>query len=177
MSGESYSIEEIIGIQTKIYESHKKAKRKFTLVEEFVHEDGTAVIPEDYKFLAFQGVIGLIIKINRNKEKLTMSYFDSEFRPLSDGIIRFKNDIATLERADTPKNWEQLLNVARRVSVIVPTPFARIDLFDSSRGPLLGEVTLTPGSFYYPNGHTLSDSENARLGRLWDEAKYRLWAK
>lgn len=119
----------------------------------------------------------MIIKINRNRDKLTMSYYDSEFRPLNDGLIHFRNEIARLERSETPENWKQLLNVARRVSCIVPTPFARIDLFDSSRGPLLGEVTLTPGSFYYPNGHTLSDGENERLGRLWTEAKDRLYGE
>ncbi|MNW26736.1 hypothetical protein D3C74_35130 [compost metagenome] len=177
MSGETFSLEQIIELQRKIYDSHKKAKRKFTLVEEFVHEVGTESIPEDYKFLAFQGVIGLIIKINRNGDKLSMSYYDSEFRPLNDDLINFKDNIASLERSETPRNWERLLNVARRVSCIVPTPFARIDLFDSSRGPLLGEVTLTPGSFYYPNGHTLSDSENERLGKLWEDASNRLWGQ
>lgn len=177
MSGEKFSLTQIVDLQSKIFDSHTKAKRKYTLVEEFVHEEGSESIPEDYKFLAFQGVVGLIIKINRNNERLSMSYYDSEFRPLNDGLIQFKNNIAHLERSETPRNWERLLDVARRVSCIVPTPFARIDLFDSSRGPLLGEVTLTPGSFYYPNGHTLADSENIRLGKLWEDAARRLWGQ
>lgn len=158
MSKRLISLKEIVGLQLEVFESHKKTKRKVTIVEERVQDLDATEIPKDYKFLAFQGQIGIIIVINRVGERLSMSYFDGEFRPIVDDRIVFNANIAERTTMLPPRNWQRLLNVARRVSVAVPTPCARIDLFDSSRGPLLGEVTLTPGSFYYPGGHTLSIS-------------------
>ena len=175
MSGKPLSLANIIEIQQTVFSAHSRAKRKYTLVEEYVEDANTQGIPEDYKFLAFQGKIGIIIKINRNNDKLVMSYFDSQFRPIYDDRVAFKSELADLEISTIPRNWRRLLDVARRASVVVPTPFARIDLFDTTRGPVLGEVTLTPGSFYYPNGHVLSKEENARLGSLWREAEMKLW--
>lgn len=177
MSGSDVSADDVVAAQTKIFDSHTKAKRKFTLAEEYLEDAVVGGVPEDYKFMAFQGVIGLIIKINRNGDKLSMSYFDGEFRPVFDERIDFKSSLADLQISETPSNWRRLLDVARRASVIVPSPFARIDLFDTTRGPVLGEITLTPGSFYYPNGHVLSTDENERLGRLWKEAEIRLWGE
>lgn len=177
MTGLELTETDIRDIQRNVYDSHPRAKRKYTMAEEYVIDSSTGGVPEDYKFLAFQGIIGLIIKINRNDKKLTMSYFDSEFRPIYDNRIVFNSKLADLTVAETPRNWKRLLDVATRASYVVPTPFARIDLFDSTRGPVLGEITLTPGSFYYPTGHVLSAEENQRLGSLWKDSEIRLWGK
>ena len=175
MSQKAMTALEIREVQQAVYDGHPKANRRFTLVEEFIEDVSGIDIPEDYKFLAFQGEIGLIIKIDRTADKLVMSYFDGEFRPVLDDRVVFKSSLADLKVSAAPKNWRRMLDIAKRISTIVPSPCARIDLYDAVGGPVLGEITITPGSFYYPNGHTLSPEENARLGALWKDAEKRLW--
>jgi len=52
--------------------------------------------------------------------------------------------------------------------------FVRIDMYDSSNGPVFGEFTLTPGTFYYEDRETISPTLSAELGLMWDEAQRRL---
>lgn len=174
MSGAMVSVDMIRDTQSRIF-SKSTGKNKVTIVEERVVDPFGKAIPKDYKFLGFQGEIGMIIAIERIGKRMKMSYFDGQFRPVVDRRVVFNPKIAERVDAQLPQNWERLLNVARRISHAVPTPCARIDLFDALDGPVLGEVTLTPGSFYFPGGHRLSSAEDARLGQLWGDAERRLW--
>ena len=174
MSKKCWSVDEIVKLQQTIFEKYSGVRNRVTLVEQRVDCSEGLSIPADYKFLGFQGEIGIIIRIDRTGDKLIMSYYDGNFVPIVDERVRFNSDIAELEYKLPPKDWRKLLNLARRVSVAVPTPCARIDLFADTNGPLLGEITLTPGSFYYAAGHTLTRAEDERLGLLWEKAESQL---
>lgn len=166
--------DEILAHQTAIFEKYANLRNRETIAEYWVRCSELRTIPVDYKFLAFQGEIGLVIRIDRTEKRLKISYFDGKFSPVFDDRIRFNEKIEDRVVAHAPRGAARLLEMARRVSVAAPTPFARIDLFLDEAGPLLGEVTLTPGSFYYEAGHTLSKAEDERLGRLWESAEDRL---
>lgn len=174
MSDRSFTFDGILEEQSRVFKKYTKVKNKVTIAEQRIASADGEAVPVDYKFLGFQGEIGVIIRIDRNHERLRLSYYDGDFRPIVDDRIRFKESIADREWVMPPSDWRSLLNLARRVSTAVPTGCARIDLFSDVSGPVLGEITLTPGSFYYSAGHTLSPDEDARLGRMWSDANDRL---
>ena len=53
----------------------------------------------------------------------------------------------------------------------VPSPFVRVDMYNTVDGPVFGEFTLVPGTFYYEDREKMSPRLSARLGQLWDEAE------
>ena len=150
------------------------------IIEEVLRDvDGTTP-PQDIRFYAFQGAIGMILKEDHMSGGTTKAmYFDGNFLPFSDVFACYSvaDNVKHLEEiveAKTPANWRELLAVASRVSVAVPTAFSRVDLYNTSNGVVLGEVTFFPGTFYYRDRKLMSQSEADRLGRLWDEAEQRL---
>lgn len=174
MSNKVWDEDSIAGMQHEIFEKYPRVKNRVTIVEQRVECSEGLSIPADYKFLSFQGQVAVIIRIDRTAARLKMSYFDGNFSPIVDDRIRFNDDIADRQWRLPPTDWRALLNLAHRVSVAVPTPCARVDLFSDVSGPLLGEITLTPGSFYYSAGHTLSRQEDERMGQFWAEGERML---
>ncbi len=150
------------------------------LVEELIFDHEGNTPPQDIRFYCFQGEVGLILMEDHlSSSKVKAMYFDGGFLPFSDTNLRYgvadkANHLEEIVEAVPPENWQKLLNVAKRVSIAVPTPFARIDLYDTPKGIYLGEVTLTPGTFYYQNRKLMSNSENYRLGRMWLDSERRM---
>lgn len=150
----------------------------FILEETLIGSDGS-IPPKDVRFYAFQGKVGLILMESHLDSPARSMYFDGGFRPFKDlnsryGIAEGVKHLEVIEDAIIPENWQELLSVAKRISVALPTPFCRIDLYDTQGGVCLGELTYTPGTFYYKNRKLMSDSESNRLGHLWREADERL---
>lgn len=150
------------------------------IVEELLIDFNGKIPPDDIRFYAFQGEIGLILKEDHmTSDRVESMYFDGNFLPFTDIANRYTIADAAIKSevivdAIVPSNWEALLNVAKRISIAVPTAFSRIDLYDTPNGIYLGEVTLTPGTFYYKNRKIMSHSEAARLGRLWLNAEKKM---
>lgn len=149
------------------------------VVEEMLRDRDGNTPPADVRFYAFQGVIGMILMEHHIAGPARAMYFDGDFLPFVDldrryGIHERAATLETIEPSVAPANWRELLAVAKRVSVAVPAAFVRVDLYDTDRGVVLGEITPTPGTFYYENRKLMSQAESARLGRLWEEAQERL---
>ena len=150
------------------------------IVEELLRDENGSTPPQDIRFYAFQGQIGMILKedhLSGNAAKAM--YFDGDFLPFPDvsqrySVAKAASQLEVIVEAKTPKNWKELLSVAKRVSVAVPTSFCRVDLYDTPNGVVLGEVTFFPGTFYYRDRKIMSQSEAERLGRMWDNASERL---
>lgn len=150
------------------------------IVEELMRDrDGIGPAPDIRAFM-FQGRAGFFSIESKDRKTgiLTTALFDEEFQPIPLDSGRFwpyeRSTLDNFVQRPAPTNYAEIANVARRVSVAVPTPFARIDLYNSHRGIMLGEVTLTPGSFYYGTRQVMSSDESARLGQLWEEAERSL---
>lgn len=170
-------IEKCNAISTRYYND---AERGEFIVEQLLRDGQGNTPPQDIRFYAFQGEIGMILKEDHLNSGATQAmYFDGDFLPFSDVKSRYSvaagvSQAEEVVEAVTPDNWFNLLAVAKRISVAVPSAFCRIDLYDTSEGIFLGEITFYPGTFYYGNRKIMSQGESERLGRMWDLATERL---
>lgn len=180
MHGKPISHEEIIDEANSISERFLgNAASGIFLIEELLRDHDGAFPPPDIRAYAFQGVIGMILVEHHIDGPARAMYFDGEFLPFPDVHSRYSvadgmEHLETIVEAQTPRNWEQILNVATRISYAVPSAFCRIDMYDAQDGINLGEITFLPGTFYYKNRKIMSPAESERLGRLWAEAEERL---
>lgn len=182
LKGERVNWEDIKKHYISISERHypHNPERGIFIIEDLLIDYDGKIPPDDIRFYCFQGEVGLIIKEDHmTKGIVEAMYFDGNFLPFSDvhnrySIAKQAEALESIVEAIVPDKWQDLLNVAKRVSCAVPTPFARIDLYDTPKGIYLGEVTLTPGTFYYGNRKIMSVSEQERLGRMWLEAEKRM---
>ncbi|WP_297554234.1 ATP-grasp fold amidoligase family protein [uncultured Actinomyces sp.] len=150
----------------------------FIAEELLVGIDGS-VPPADIRFYCFQGEIGLILMERHLQSPVEAMYFDGDFMPFPDlasryGIAPGMSHLESIVESQVPENWQELLNVAKRISTAVATAFCRVDLYNTVNGVYLGEITLTPGTFYYKNRKIMSNAEAVRLGRMWQDAEKRL---
>lgn len=181
MSSRSLSFDELLKELQAVEERYEVPAGTGTfLVEEALSDREDRTPPPDVRCYMFQGVAGLIMMEDHTVEPLSVSYFDGDFSPISNVHEKYgiHEKVAHLERiVDTPvppAGAAEILAVARRVSIAVPTAFCRVDLYDTAGLPTLGEITLYPGTFYYQNRKLMSESEAQRLGVLWAEAERRL---
>ncbi|MFC0358344.1 ATP-grasp fold amidoligase family protein [Kytococcus schroeteri] len=139
--------------------------------EMLVGDDGSGSIPHDYKVYCFYGEIGggfvrrthTHFGVEGFSEGVRFRYFDHEGR---DAVWR-------KERVDQSiplsPQLPEILETARRLSRVAPLPFLRVDLYATTRGVVMGELTLGPGGNQY-----LRAEDDVRFGRLWERAQVRL---
>lgn len=70
---------------------------------------------------------------------------------------------------DVPGNLDELVDVARRLSLCIPRPYVRVDLYDIAGEVVFGELTPRPGD---PTG--IGVELDRRLGELWERAEARV---
>lgn len=172
--GEEVSVDGLSEEYRRLRARVRPAERFKVFVEEWiVGERGSGPIPLDYKIYAFYGRPRIVLQVNRNIKPTGLGWFDGNFRPLRLGDC-FPAIPATyqLDTLIVPRQWRALLRATRRISLALATPFSRIDLFASNRGPLLGEVTLTPGGAGY--SYPFSEAFDRKLGKAWERAEDRL---
>lgn len=152
------------------------------IVEELLKDFDGSVPPKDVRVYAFFGEIGMIHYDDHLSGPVqTASYFDGDFQPFPDVEDRYSvakgvEKIHKIVQQPRPQSADLILDVAKRISLAIPCAFFRIDLYDTPKGIYLGELTFTPGTFYYKNVKLILDKENKRLGRIWDAAQQRLKA-
>lgn len=109
------------------------------IVEESFSVNG--VLPFDWKVYAFRGSVGVILQADRSNKVRRYRCYDSDWCDL--GHVR--RDLRHDPSMPMPERRDELLEAARRVSLAVPSPFVRVDLYDTEGAPTLGEVTFRPG--------------------------------
>lgn len=114
---------------------------------------------DDFKFYAFRGRVGLILQVARQPEGQYYRWYDRDWHPVETGKYADAVDPALLP----PRHPEALLNVAERVSAVLPTPFCRIDLYEARQGPVLGELTPVPGTY-----HAFGERADLYLGAMFE---------
>lgn len=133
------------------------------LVEELLlPADGSMSVIEDYKFYCFGGVAELI----NHRRKVKGRKKHDRYRYNRDWeLVRVGLDDPNDGTPRVPANARRLLEVAEGAASQLCYPFTRVDLYDTSRGIVLGEFTPGPGQRYG------FDAEwNARFVRRWHEA-------
>lgn len=166
-------------IQTEQLEVFEKCKYKGSyrlLAEERIESTvDEQQIPLDYKIHSFYGQAHLIQQINRNPSPARYAFFDGDFEELdldqnivSDWKKRPKDEPVR------PQSWKEMLEIGERVSKLLATPFMRVDMFLGDNGPIIGELTPSPGDAFYRNNYTYTEDFDQELGRKWDEAERRI---
>lgn len=141
------------------------------LVEELIWAPhGHGMVPRDWKVLCFGGSVQVVIQRDLRQRARSadwrFKYWDRDFAalgPVKDAA-RFDPDLPP--PADPPG----LIAFAERAARMTRLPFLRVDVFESSRGLLLGEFTPLPG------GQIYSAAMDVHLGRVWEHVEARRWA-
>lgn len=170
------SVEAIAAEQQSLADKSPNVKHLW-MVEDRITDVLDSPVPDDYKFFTFQGEIGLIHRTIRDPQKNLHAFFDGNFDPIDDPddlLIEPNRKIIEKVVENRPEGWEAMLNVAKRISVAVPSPFVRVDMYNTHDGPVFGEFTLVPGTFYYEDREKMMPALSYRMGYLWGEASKRL---
>jgi hypothetical protein len=138
----------------------KHAKLEF-LFEEFVRtEDGRYEIPNDYKFLCFNGEVASIVVIDRVSPKMGYSHFyDEHWNKMKKLHYRYPGK----EEQVKPACFDQMLAQAKQLSKAYGI-FIRLDFYATNRGPVFGEFTPTPGM-----GKNFTPYGKSLLINYWDK--------
>jgi hypothetical protein len=139
-----------------------KGRSKIFAEELDVGENGSDQIPFDYKMYTFDGQVELIAQTNRNTKPTSLAFFGHGFAPLDEHCIVRRFDVTSGEHV-RPSNWQEMLDVARRVSEHLGLPFLRIDTFADGRRVVVGELTPRPGGPYF-GMYRFSAELDAELG-------------
>ncbi len=157
------------------WRARKDAPRPYELIAEERHVDEHgAEIPLDYKVFTFFGEPKFIAQFDRNHERPRLAFFDGAFRPLD--LERCLSP--ELKRVDPgerrlPSCAAGILDVARRMSLAVNTPFVSVDTYATAKGACLGELTPTPGAPHV-GMYRFTPAFDLELGAAWGEAALRL---
>lgn len=152
-----------------------KEKYRLLAEEKIVNEGPDINVPYDYKIFCFYGIPTFISQYDRNAAKKSVCFWDGEFRPLNlNRCIRSEWKHLNKGEHILPTAWQEMLSIASKVSKLVKTPFIRVDMFASSRGPLIGELTPAPGTPYYGVAYGFKKQFNQELGDAWEDAIERM---
>jgi len=148
---------------------------RIMIEERIIGENGDEQIPYDYKCYTFDGEVHFILQVDRNVRPPAWAFFNESFRPCS--LVR-DIDLRRQKKAQpgepvVPACAAEILEAAHRISKHLQTPFYRIDTYASVTGPVIGELTPTPGAARL-GWVGIRPGLDRRLGRAWYEAAMRL---
>ncbi|MGO3119078.1 MAG: ATP-grasp fold amidoligase family protein [Moraxellaceae bacterium] len=165
------SMEDIVIYQISELKKLKIEKCRY-VIEEYIPDVFGDIIPHDFKFFIFQGEIAMIMEINRNVgEEQKWYFYNSDFSKISSGKVQPMREGFRMIKRDTPQFSKDLINLAKRVSYAIPTPFARIDLYYDGNTARVGEITLTP---FYGFPYKWTTSMDYKMGQMWLESIERM---
>ena len=113
-------------------------------VEELI-DDGRGETPDDFKLHCVDGEVGFVQRISERASGGTETILDAEGQDLR---IHLDQNFRRIAAAPLPKNWPQMIEVARLLSR--GFKYVRVDLYDVNGRVLVGELTFTPKAGCYP---------------------------
>lgn len=128
------------------------------IFEEFLSvDDGSWVIPVDYKFFVFSGVVGLVVVDLDRFGKHKRSLFTRDWRHINVAYEYPKGgDLSP------PPNLETMVQLAEKLSN--GREFVRIDLYDLGTRVVFGEITHSPDASLV---RFEPDSFDFEAGKMW----------
>jgi hypothetical protein len=94
---------------------------------------------KDYKFMCFNGKPELLFVCTGRDKRLAVDFFTMKWQKLSIKRQGIANHIKT---PSAPANLLEMIDIARQLAK--PFPFVRVDLYDTKKGPIFGELTFYP---------------------------------
>lgn len=180
VSQERLKLSDIVAAYNNIAKRYnKKPGDAHYIAEELLKSPEGTTPPPDIRAYAFQGECGFFLVEDHIKGKAEATYFNGDFSLMTDvrerfGIASGMEHLEEIVERPTPENYQEIINVTKRISTSIPTAFCRIDMYSTEKGIYLGELTFFPGTFYYHNRKIMKPVEAERLGKLWKEAELRL---
>lgn len=113
----------------------------YWIIEELIESKREKYV-RDLKFYTFYGEVGLVQEEAR--EPTRFCYYDERGVVVETGRYKEKSFVGD----GVPQEYFEL---AKKISLEVPTPMLRIDFMESNDGPVLGEFTPGPGNFHKYN--------------------------
>lgn len=152
------------------FRDHKTAWGPY-FVEEFLTQRVTGEeIPDDIKIYACYGEVVMVMlrqmPAHADLRRARYRYVDAQGRDLGTDVAP---DRAVHSSIPLPEPLEEFVQLAAHLSRAVALPFVRVDLYDTVRGPVLGELTRNPGG-----SQRYRADQDAAMGRAWDAAQWRL---
>lgn len=168
MRSRAWTVDEILADQAAKEARERVSRSGF--VEELILK-GEGEIADDWKFYCFHGQVGLSMQRDlRGSGDMSNWRFKFRDRDWNDlGQIKFVDRLDP--RLKSPNDPRALLDLAEHLSALIKRPFIRIDLFESNRGPLLGEFTPAPGP-----PEVFAPEIDQMLGEFWEDAEAREFA-
>lgn len=136
------------------------------LIEEVVECRGRPSY--DWKVYVFRGEIALIEQIDRLGGKTRFRHYLPDWTPaLHAWLGRYDRE----DPLDGPVRPGELLETAATISMALPLPFVRVDLYESESQVFVGELTPFPGGSVEH-----SPAWDRRLGEAWERGEAALRA-
>lgn len=137
--------------------------------EDFLEQPDGDEIPDDIKIYACYGqvILTLIRRVKEHGDSVTTTcrYLADDGRDLGKVM-----PAATLDsKIQIPHDYLRMVEIAKHLSRAVGTSFVRVDLYQTTNGPVLGELTRGPGG-----SRAFVSEHDIRMGAAWDKARYRL---
>jgi hypothetical protein len=126
------------------------------LVERMVEMPGGDV-PEDYKFLVYRGRVHFIqVDCDRFKGH-KLNFYERDWTPIPVSCKSLPN----FKTVSAPSSLDQMIRIAEKIGQF---DFARVDLYSTPKGILVGEVSFYPGSGCAP---FIPEDWDYRFGEPW----------
>lgn len=124
------------------------------LIEEFLKSEQEEYrIPDDYKFLAFNGEIASIVLIKRlGRKEGFQDFYDENWNPMDELTVIYPSAGYREPPACLSEMVAQVKKLSREYGI-----FVRVDFYATDKGPVFGEFTPTPslGEGFTPYGEEL----------------------
>lgn len=116
-------------------------------------------VPDDFKAYGFAGHVALILQVRRTDGGNRYKFYDANWTPVTTGKYAETTDMDL----PPPRDPDAMMAYAQKVSAALPLPFVRVDMFETARGPVVGELTPEPGGF-----HLFAPDVNRYLGVFYE---------
>lgn len=176
LSEKEFSMSEIVEIQNAVAAKSQFKTSYRVFAEELVLDaKDPTIIPLDYKVYCFYDKPIMVQQIDRNVNPTATFFFDGDFSPLDlDSSIASNWKHYRLGEPRVPNTFEEILQTASELTKAINTPFMRVDFYNSTRGPLVGELTPAPGGPYHGVLYKFTEEYDLKLGQEWESALARI---
>lgn len=153
----AYSQEDLVVFLKKALRENKRLE---FLIEEFVRtEQGECAIPNDFKFLMFNGEIASIVVINRlGAKEGYQDFYDENWNKMDPLTVIYPSE----GYREPPACLNEMIAAARKLSKAYGI-FVRVDFYATDKGAVFGEFTPTPS-----RGHGFTPYGEELLTYYWD---------
>lgn len=142
-TGARHDIADLIDLLAQPMEAFEFPDR-WQLEELLLPPGGAPGVLRDFKFYAFHGHVPLVLQATGRGENRRYRWFDQEWNPVRTG--KYEDDLD--EGLPSPADPQALMAVAQRLSAALPVAFCRVDLYETSSGVAVGELTPEPGEYH-----------------------------